>query len=281
MATKDKGWIKLSYAMKEWEWISCPEVVALWIALLINANYTDGNDCRRGQLRTSVRDLARITGLTERKVRTGLEKLRRTGEIGCIATQQNTLVTISKYEDYQRNNSRSDTPATHKTTHQTTHEVTHEVTHETMVVNSSASAQYEINFGGSDTPSDTPSDTRSDTQNDTLARVNTSIINNNKRNKEKKEYIKKESSLSFTKTPQNSPDFEKFQEWLLRNVPQVAAMQQPFTAAQFVKIHEAYNGEQVKEVLLRMGNYAGLAKKYVSAYLTARNWLRRDNTKKS
>lgn len=74
--------------------------------------------------------------------------------------------------------------------------------------------------------------------------------------------------------------FRDFQRWISANAPQVAKMKEPFTREQYLKILEDYNEADVLRILESMHNYKPLLTKCVSANLTARNWLRRDNVPK-
>ena len=70
-------------------------------------------------------------------------------------------------------------------------------------------------------------------------------------------------------------EFDSFKEWINTNAPRVAKMDEPFTRDQYYEITRIYKLEDVKHTLEAMHNYKKLATR--SAYLTCRNWLRRDN----
>ena len=55
----------------------------------------------------------------------------------------------------------------------------------------------------------------------------------------------------------------------------VQQMKQPITEAQLNMLVSEYPKQDVMDILLAMKNYADLHKKNISAYLTARNWLKR------
>jgi hypothetical protein len=97
--------IKLYEQITSWEWYRQPNTVALFIYLLLKANYKDqsfqGKLVRRGQLITSLQKLATNTGLTIRQTRTALEHLISTGEVTNEANHQYRLITIVKYDEYQ------------------------------------------------------------------------------------------------------------------------------------------------------------------------------------
>ena len=98
-------WIKIHTKLLDWEWASCPETMALWIHILLRANYEDkrwhGIMIPRGSLVTGRKELAKNTGLSEQQVRTSLNRLISTNEITISSTNKFSIVTICKYDDYQ------------------------------------------------------------------------------------------------------------------------------------------------------------------------------------
>lgn len=107
-----EGFIKLYRKFINWEWHDNPEVVSLFIHLLVMAQHTDfkyhGKVIKRGQLQTSIAKLSKLTGLTERKVRTCLTRLETTNEIASKTTNRNRTITICNYDSYQGENFKSD-----------------------------------------------------------------------------------------------------------------------------------------------------------------------------
>ena len=62
---------------------------------------------------------------------------------------------------------------------------------------------------------------------------------------------------------------------LAQHAPMVQQMKQPITEAQLNMLVSEYPKQDVMDILLAMENYADLHKKNISAYLTARAWLKR------
>ena len=123
------GFILLYRKLLDWEWSDKPEMMALFVRLLLMAQHSDyktrGFELKRGQLFTSVRKLARFSGLTERQVRTCLARLEMTHEITRKSTHRNTLITICNFDSYQAKKNATDTLTntlndTPLTQHQTT-----------------------------------------------------------------------------------------------------------------------------------------------------------------
>ena len=102
----EDGWIKMYRVFLEWEWYSETNMVRLFLHLLLKANFEDkrwrGIVIKRGQLVTSISNLHTETRLSERAVRTCLDRLVKTGEIDKQTTSQFTIITICKYEEYQQ-----------------------------------------------------------------------------------------------------------------------------------------------------------------------------------
>lgn len=100
------GYIKLFRKIQEWGWYDDPNTLALWVHLLLDANWKErlewhGVDIERGSMITSVAKISTSTGLSERQVRTCLGHLVKTGEIKMEATNKWTKITICKYDSYQ------------------------------------------------------------------------------------------------------------------------------------------------------------------------------------
>ena len=111
-------WVKIYDSILEWEWSDDPNMVSLWVHLLLRANYKDkkwhGIEVKRGQLVTGRAVLSELTGLSERSIRTCLARLQETGEIFIKTTNKYSIITICKYERYQQNEKTNDQQTTSK-----------------------------------------------------------------------------------------------------------------------------------------------------------------------
>lgn len=100
-----KGWIKVFREFSQWEWFHKPEMVQIFIYLLLKANSEDavfeGEIIPRGSLVTSVKNLSWGTHLTPQVVRTCLERLKLTNEITSKSTNKYTIITLCSYDKYQ------------------------------------------------------------------------------------------------------------------------------------------------------------------------------------
>ena len=99
------GWIKIYRSLLYWEWADVPEMVALWVRLIIRATHEDtqwhGVTISRGQLVTTTAKLAAESGLSVKQVRTCLDRLKESGQIVTQTANKYTKITICKYDDYQ------------------------------------------------------------------------------------------------------------------------------------------------------------------------------------
>lgn len=103
---KAGGFISLHRQILDWEWFANSETLHLFIFLLLSANYVDGKFqgrlIKRGQLVTSLSKIATSTGLSIRQTRTALEHLKSTGEVTDESSSQYRIITIVKYDQYQK-----------------------------------------------------------------------------------------------------------------------------------------------------------------------------------
>lgn len=99
------GYIQIHRQILEWGWYQDHVMFKLFLHCLLKANHTPkewmGIKIKRGQFITSLSKLSEETGLSMKQVRNGLDKLQKSGELGKQSTNQNTLITVVKYNDYQ------------------------------------------------------------------------------------------------------------------------------------------------------------------------------------
>lgn len=100
-----KGWVKIHRSFLTWEWFDKPEMVQLFVYLLLKANHDakewHGIVIERGQIVTSVARIAAETRLSAQVVRTCINRLKSTNEITSTSTNKYTIITICKYDAYQ------------------------------------------------------------------------------------------------------------------------------------------------------------------------------------
>lgn len=99
-------WIKLHRSIEEWGWWTEPFTAHLFMQLLLEANWKPGSwrgiEIPVGGLVTSRKKLAEKTGLSEKQVRTALDRLKKTGEITCQPVWKATLIVVTNYARFQQ-----------------------------------------------------------------------------------------------------------------------------------------------------------------------------------
>ena len=106
------SYIKLDRKLINWEWKDVPEMVALWVEILLQANYQEnkwrGETYEKGSFPTSLDKLAKNTGLSVKKIRTCLKRLEESGEIGTQRANKGTKIIVINWELYQGSDSNDD-----------------------------------------------------------------------------------------------------------------------------------------------------------------------------
>ena len=101
----ETGWIKIHRKLLDWEWADDPNMVALFIHLLLNANFYEskwrGITIPKGAFFTTQTKLCSKTGLSRSTLRTCIDRLKATGEIATQTFNNGTVVIIRNYEKYQ------------------------------------------------------------------------------------------------------------------------------------------------------------------------------------
>lgn len=77
-----EGWIKIHRKLLDWEWYQDINTKTVFLHILLKSNFEEkkwqGMLIKRGQLITSISNLAKDLKLTEQNVRTSLKKLENT-----------------------------------------------------------------------------------------------------------------------------------------------------------------------------------------------------------
>ena len=98
--------IKLYEQITKWGWYQNGNTFRLFIHLLLKANYEDstfeGMTIHRGQVVTSVNKLSVQLKLSVREIRTALSHLISTNEVTTLSLSRFTVITIVKYDDFQK-----------------------------------------------------------------------------------------------------------------------------------------------------------------------------------
>lgn len=101
----EQGYIKLHRSILKWEWYDDANTMRLFLHLLLTVNYEPkkwhGTTVERGQRVCSIATLSKETRLSQRSIRTCLERLISTGEVTKLSSPQYTVVTVKNYDRYQ------------------------------------------------------------------------------------------------------------------------------------------------------------------------------------
>lgn len=112
----DTEYIKLYRRLLNWEWYTDTNTKVLFLHCLLKANWKAGKwhgySYQRGQFITSLRSLAKETGLSIRSVRTSLNHLISTGELTSWNDNKIRLITVVSFDKYQASDKQADNRAT-------------------------------------------------------------------------------------------------------------------------------------------------------------------------
>ena len=118
------GWVKIHRSLMDWEWWDSSDTVKLWLTILLSVNHEPkkwhGMIIQPGEMLTSLEALALKSGLSVRKVRTSLKRLKSTQEVTYKTTSRFTLIKVVKWGDFQLRDEPSDTKNDTKSDKQST-----------------------------------------------------------------------------------------------------------------------------------------------------------------
>ena len=101
-----EGYIKLSRKLLKWGWYGDPITKAVFLDILLNANYQDGeyrgHEVLAGECVIGRRTMAKRLGVSEQNIRTALKHLEQSGEISTTKiTNRFKVVRVEKWDVYQ------------------------------------------------------------------------------------------------------------------------------------------------------------------------------------
>lgn len=99
------GWVKLHRKLLEWEWYEDAHMVHLLVHLLLTASHEErrykGLTIKRGQVVTSIKELAEALGASETSTRRRIKRLKSGGFLTIKVAHRITTITICNYDSYQ------------------------------------------------------------------------------------------------------------------------------------------------------------------------------------
>lgn len=100
------GFIKLHRSLTDWEWYEDTYTTRLFIHLLLTVSIKDsvwqGITIKRGERVTSIATLARETNLSEKRIRTSINRLERAGSLARSKHPKFTVFTVINYDKFQQ-----------------------------------------------------------------------------------------------------------------------------------------------------------------------------------
>lgn len=116
VGTPLNGYIKLYRQMLDWGWYDDTNTKVVFLHLLLTASFKDvewhGIQLKRGDVVTSIPNLASALKLSERNVRTALAHLKSTGEVTDKIYSKFRIISIENYGQYQVDDRQNDSQAT-------------------------------------------------------------------------------------------------------------------------------------------------------------------------
>ena len=116
MSKKLSGYIKVHRKMLEWGWYDDVNTKAVFLHLLLTANFKDaewhGIKLKRGDVVTSISSLASELKLSEQNIRTALKHLKLTGEITDNPHSKFRIISVNNYNVYQEDNGQTNSRIT-------------------------------------------------------------------------------------------------------------------------------------------------------------------------
>ncbi len=96
------GFVKLSSDLTEWAWINDNNTLAVYVRLILGAAWNNRQykniSLERGQIATTIPQIAEQSGLTVQQVRTVLDRLKSTGKITVERTSKFSIITLIEYD---------------------------------------------------------------------------------------------------------------------------------------------------------------------------------------
>ncbi len=108
----NRGYIALHKKFLDWQWYDNANVTRLFLHCLLKANWKTkswkGIVIKRGQFVTSRHKLSTALGISESAVKESLKKLKKSKEITSTATNKFSIITVVKYDEYQKKENAND-----------------------------------------------------------------------------------------------------------------------------------------------------------------------------
>lgn len=112
------GYVKLNRNLLRWEWFGNNNALLVLVRLTLKAAWRDteyqGVALKRGQVITTLQEIADENQLTKQQARTTLDRLEATHKITRTGTKKFSIITLLDYDCFFENNTQSNTQITHE-----------------------------------------------------------------------------------------------------------------------------------------------------------------------
>ena len=99
------SWVKIYRKMMSWEWYKDISCKVIFLHLILNVQHKETHYCgiilKKGQTITTIRKLAKETGLSFQQTRTALTKLQKTNDIFIQKTKSFSIISLNNWQMYQ------------------------------------------------------------------------------------------------------------------------------------------------------------------------------------
>lgn len=112
------GYVKLNRNLLRWEWFDNDIALLVLVRLTLKAAWRDtqyqGVTLQRGQVITTLQEIAEENHITKQQARTTLERLESTHKITRVGTKKFSIITLLDYDCSFENNTQNNTQITHE-----------------------------------------------------------------------------------------------------------------------------------------------------------------------
>ncbi len=242
------GFVKLPSDLTEWAWVNDNNTLAVYVRLILGAAWKNRQykniRLDRGQIATTISQIAEQSDLTVQQVRTVLDRLKATGKITVERTSKFSIITLIEYDCDTGINSQDNTQTTDK---QQSNNI--QATNEQQTDNIQTTYEQQTN----------------NTQ--TTDKQQSHLLNRNTerqidRRTERENAPASETDAKSKKSKKPAPEKKHYAEFVT------------MTEEEYSKLVEKYGETATKWCIDKLDNYKGSSgKEYDSDYRTILSWV--------
>ena len=241
------GFIKLPNDLTEWAWFDDNNTLAVYVRLVLGANWKDREyknvHLKRGQIVTTIPQIAEQSGLTIQQVRTVIDRLKSTGKITVERTSKFSIITLIEYECDAVSNSQDN----------------RQITDEQQTNNSQTTDEQQSSNRPTTDEQQSPYINRK-TEDQKDRKTEDKI--DRKTEREDESALASPNESKPKKSKKTSPPKKTYAEYVT------------LTEEEYSKLIEQYGEEATQWCIRKLDNYKGsTGKKYASDYRTILSWV--------